>query len=153
MVSSVPHVFMVIVPRQIQLYGDACRRGCDQSEGLGSDMKFGIHRRVLSRTLLHATSEHTRKKANKAGEKKTWKQTLRNSRMMQTFRDRTVRERLMRSSESKPYLGRKDFRQKSSGFVKAETLEVKQQKYGPKPSIAAAVNAKLEAQCAECSLE
>lgn len=46
--SAVPHVLTAIVSRQMVDKGDPNRRSCEQSEGIGVDIKFDLHNRSAS---------------------------------------------------------------------------------------------------------
>ena len=114
--SSVPHVIANIIPRQIVEMGDPLRRGCDQSEAIGANMKSTIHRRVARNKIDGKARTHVRRDANGV-EKKRWTQTLKVSRVMQAMRSECVRERILRDPDSAPFLQRKHFRLLSQGRV------------------------------------
>ena len=104
--SAVPHVIANICPRQIVEMGDPLRRGCDQSEAIGANMKSTIHRRVARNKIDGKARTHERR--DKHGiVKRSWKQTLKTSRVMQAFRLECVRERILRDPASAPFLQRK----------------------------------------------
>lgn len=113
--SACPHVALCVVPRQMVAHGDPGRRGTDHSEAYGASIKDSIHRRCLRRRKgVQATLHHRR---NADGSITTWRQkALSFSRVMQTFRDQSVRERLMRDEQSVPYLLRKHYKLASTGF-------------------------------------
>lgn len=114
--SACPHVALVVVTRQMVLDGDPGRRGTDHSESFGACIKDGIHRRTLRRKLGQSATQH--KKRLSDGTYKTWMQKpLAQSRIMQAFRDISVRSRLLRDEESTPWLQRKHFRVQASGFA------------------------------------
>ena len=90
--------------------GDPGRRGTDHSESFGAQIKDGIHRRCLRRKLGASATQHKRRKVGADGTRKTWMQKpLTVSRVMQAFRDISVRERLLRDDASAPWLQRKHF--------------------------------------------
>ena len=67
--------------------GDPLRRGCDQSEAIGANMKSTIHRRVARNRIDKGGSTRTHTKRDAEGKiTKQWKQTLKFSRVMQAFR-------------------------------------------------------------------
>ncbi|KAL1510782.1 hypothetical protein AB1Y20_007068 [Prymnesium parvum] len=115
-VSACPHVALCVVPRQMVQLGDPGRRGTDHSESYGASIKDSIHRRCLRRRKAVAAATHHRR--NSKGEVvKTWTQrALSVSRIMQTFRDQSVRERVMRDEESVPYLLRHHYKLATTGF-------------------------------------
>ncbi|KAL1523952.1 hypothetical protein AB1Y20_018868 [Prymnesium parvum] len=114
--SACPHVALVVVPRQMVKHGDPNRRGTDQSESYGAAIKDTIHRRCLRRKKGARAEKHTRRR--KDGTTTTWMQRpLSVSRVMQTYRDMSVRERLLRDEDSKAYLLRHHFTLASSGFT------------------------------------
>ena len=96
--------------------GDPGRRGTDHSESYGASIKDSLHRRCLRRRKVNnpmMMQKHTSKKTGK-----TWmSRPLSISRVMQTFRDQAVRERLQRDEESVPYLLRKHYNLASTGFA------------------------------------
>jgi len=114
--SACPHVALCVLPRQMVEHGDPTRRGTDHSESYGAAIKDGIHRRCLRRKKATERSTHHRR--DKEGKiVKTWTQApLGVSRVMQTFRDQCVRERLIRDEESVPYLLRTHYRLAKTGF-------------------------------------
>lgn len=113
--SACPHVALCVVPRQMVAHGDPGRRGTDHSESYGASIKDSIHRRCLRRRKAAEATLHHRR--NPDGSVTTWTQkALSFSRVMQTFRDQAVRERLMRDEESVPYLLRKHYNLASTGF-------------------------------------
>lgn len=116
-ISACPHVALCVGPRQMVEHGDPGRRGTDHSESYGASIKDSIHRRCLRRKKgSHATVHHQRDKDGKVI--KTWIQKpLGVSRIMQTFRDQAVREKLMREDESEPYWLRKHFNLRRTGFA------------------------------------
>ena len=115
--SACPHVLANIATRQIVEMGDALRRGCDQSESIGANMKSTIHRRVLRRTITNkATTHHRRDKTGAIT--KTWTQkALTVSRVMQAFKAECVRERIIRDPKSEPWLQRQHHRLLDKGRV------------------------------------
>ena len=116
-VSACPHVALVVLPRQMVEHGDPGRRGTDHSESYGASIKDGIHRRCLRRKKATEASTHKRRGPDGAI-LKTWTQRpLAVSRIMQTYRDMAVRERLLRDEESIPYLLRKHYGLKTTGFA------------------------------------
>ena len=116
----------MITLRQIVEMGDALRRGCDQSESIGANMKSTIHRRVLRRTITgKATTHHRRDKTGAIT--KTWTQkALRVSRVMQAFKAECVRERIIRDPGSAHLLQRKHFRLLKGG--RASKAPIKEDK-------------------------
>lgn len=97
-------------------HGDPGRCATDDSESFGASIKDGIHRRCMRRRLGKGTTTHKKHLAD--GTVKEWKQrALSVSRVMQAFRDISVREKLLREAKSTPYLQRKHFTTKSTGFV------------------------------------
>lgn len=115
-ISACPHVALCVVPRQMVVHGDPGRRGTDHSESYGASIKDSIHRRCLRRKKAFTSAVHCRRD-NKGNVVKTWTQkALSVSRVMQTFRDQAVRERLLRDEESIPYLLRKHYKLASTGF-------------------------------------
>ena len=130
--SSVPHIMANIVPRQIVEDGDPNRRCCEQSESIGVDLKFDLHKRCARN---HTTKRVTR---NSRGEIiKTWRGKLKISRVMQVqagrkpsplpaptpthsplypwyraqvFNRACIRENLRRDAASKTFLQRRDHR-------------------------------------------
>ncbi|KAL1529715.1 hypothetical protein AB1Y20_000653 [Prymnesium parvum] len=117
--SACPHVALCVVPRQMVEHGGPGRRGTDHSEAYGASIKDSIHRRCLRRKKATEATMHTRR--DKDGNVvKQWRQRpLGVSRIMQTFRDQAVRERMLRDEESVPYLLRKHYRLTSTGFSTA----------------------------------
>ena len=102
--SACPHVALCVVPRQMVEHGDPGRRGTDHSESYGASIKDGIHRRCLRRKKQTEQQQHKRLRSD-GSVAKTWMQRpLSVSRVMQTFRDMAVRERLFREIESVPYM-------------------------------------------------
>ena len=86
--------------------GDPLRRGCDQSEAIGANMKSTIHRRV-SRNKIDGKAR-LRKRCGADGVQKEHRmKALKVSRVMQAFRAECVRERILRDPKSAPYLQRK----------------------------------------------
>ena len=76
--SAVPHIMAHIVPRQMVEDGDPNRRSCEQSEAIGVDLKFDLHKRCARN---HTTKRVTR---NARGEIiKVWRAKLKISRVMQ----------------------------------------------------------------------
>lgn len=115
--SACPHVALVVVPRQMVAHGDPGRRGTDHSESYGAAIKDNIHRRCLRRVKAFQAVQHRRRNASNGSAGKTWIQkALSVSRIMQTFRDQAVRERILRDEESQPYLLRKHFTLATTGF-------------------------------------
>ena len=99
------------------LDGDPGKRATDQSEAFGASIKDGIHRRCLRRRLGKAATEHKKRDATGAI-KKTWKQRgISVSRVMQAYRDMSVREKLLRDAESLPYLQRRHFVTRATGYT------------------------------------
>lgn len=116
-VSACPHVALCVVPRQMVAHGDPGRRGTDQSESYGASIKDSLHRRCLRRKKS-AQAELHRRRDKDGNVTKTWLQrALSVSRVMQTFRDQSVRERLLRDDESVPYLLRKHNNLAKTGFA------------------------------------
>jgi len=107
MQSACPHVLTNVATRQIVEMGDPLRRGCDQSESIGANMKSTIHRRVSRNKIDGKARKHTRRGSD--GEVlKTWtQQALKVSRVMQAFRSDCVRERILRDPSSTKFLQRK----------------------------------------------
>ena len=95
------------------------RRGADHGEAFGASIKDGIHNRTLRRKKAEAPTEHKRYGAN--GELvKQWTQcALSVSRVMQTWRDMIVRHRLLMDDASTPFLLRKHFVAKDTGYARA----------------------------------
>ena len=117
MKSACPHILANIIPRQFVEMGDALRRGCDQSEAVGANMKSTIHRRVARNKIDGKVRTYTRRDANGVI-KKQWKQNaLKCSRVMQAFRSECVRERILRDPESAIFLQRKHHRLIGKGRV------------------------------------
>ena len=108
--SACPHVLANIVPRQMVEMGDPLRRGCDQSESIGANMKSTIHRRVARNKIDGKERQHTRRNASGGIEKRWTQKALRVSRVMQAFRAECVRERIVRDPGSAHLLQRKHFR-------------------------------------------
>ena len=104
-----------VVPRQIVEMGDPLRRGCDQSEAVGANMKSTIHRRVSRNKIDGKARKHTRRTAGGAVEKEWTQKALKVSRVMQAFRAECVRERIIRDPRSAEYLQRKHCRLLSQG--------------------------------------
>ena len=78
--SCIPHVMTNIVTRQMVMDGDPNRRSCEQSEALGVDLKFDLHKRCARN---HTTKRVTR---NAHGEiVKQWRAKLNKSRVMQVL--------------------------------------------------------------------
>eukprot|EP00327_Prymnesium_parvum_P007531 CAMPEP_0182796480 /NCGR_PEP_ID=MMETSP0006_2-20121128/295_1 /TAXON_ID=97485 /ORGANISM="Prymnesium parvum, Strain Texoma1" /LENGTH=263 /DNA_ID=CAMNT_0024921445 /DNA_START=1243 /DNA_END=2035 /DNA_ORIENTATION=+ len=115
-VSACPHVALCVVPRQMVEHGDPGRRSTDHSESYGASIKESIHRRCLRRRKSMIATTHRRRNEN--GEVvRTWTQrALSVSRVMQTFRDQSVRERVIRDEESLPYLLRQHYKLAATGF-------------------------------------
>ena len=107
LVSACPHILANVVPRQIVDLGDPLRRGCDQSEAVGANMKSTIHRRVVRRTITNKSTKHTRRDAKGAIVKQWTQKALKVSRVMQAFRAECVRERILRDPGSAHLLQRK----------------------------------------------
>lgn len=115
-VSACPHVALCVVPRQMVEHGDPGRRSTDHSESYGASIKESIHRRCLRRRKAMVATTHHRRN-NKGEVTKSWTQrALSVSRVMQTFRDQTVRERVTRDEESLPYLLRQHYKLAATGF-------------------------------------
>lgn len=115
--SACPHVALCVVPRQMVEHGDPGRRGTDHSESYGASIKDSLHRRCLRRKKA-AQAEIHRRRGKDGTVIKTWLQrALSVSRVMQTFRDQSVRERLLREDESLPYLLRKHNKLARTGFA------------------------------------
>ena len=141
-ISAIPHVMAYIVPRQMVTDGDPNRRCCEQSEAIGVDLKFDLHKRCARN---HTTKRVTR---NARGEiVKEWRAKLRISRVMQVptrpfarprprlrshalmgshgaraqvFNRSCLRENLRRDEASTVYLQRRDHRIKRTGKSVAE---------------------------------
>ena len=114
--SACPHVLWAIVTRQIVEMGDPLRRGCDQSEAIGANMKGTIHRRVARNKIDPTGKGRTHHKRDASGAVvKSWTQILTCSRVMQAFRSECVRERIIRDPASEKYLQRKHFRLLTAG--------------------------------------
>jgi hypothetical protein len=98
-------------------HGDPTRRGADHGEAFGASLKSSIHRRNSRRKLTFQATLHHRK--NEAGEVvKTWEQrALACSRIMQAWRELSVREAILHDPESAPYLQRRHLRLKTTGFA------------------------------------
>ena len=143
---------LVVVTRQMVVHGDPGRRGTDHSEPFGAQIKDGIHRRCLRRKLGATAQQHKRRKAGADGSRKTWTQKpLAVSRVMQAYRDISVRERLLRDEASAPWLQRKHFRLQSTGFAtvgEAACAECEPEDDEIK-TIVEAVKVKVEARMAE----
>ena len=112
--SACPHILANVIPRQIKDMGDPLRRGCDQSESVGANMKSTIHRRVARNKITGEARTHTRRNA-RGDVEKTWTQKLKFSRVMQAFRAECVRERILRDPESAKFLQRKHHRLLNTG--------------------------------------
>ena len=115
--SACPHILANIVPRQIVELGDPLKRGCDQSESVGANMKSTIHRRVVRRTITKKATKHTRRSADGTIEKQWNQKALKISRVMQAFRAECVRERILRDPSSAKFLQRKHVRLLKMGRV------------------------------------
>ena len=113
--------------------GDPNRRGTDHSESFGAQIKDGIHRRTLRRKLAKVATEHKRRKGENG---KTWQQRpLSVSRVMQVFRNVSVREMLLREEESERYLQRTHVKVASTGFALAASMCGEcDEEGGPKPA-------------------
>jgi hypothetical protein len=98
------------VTRQIVDKGDPLRRGCDQSESIGADMKSTIHQRVLQRTVTGKATQHKKRNCDGVVIKEWTQRALKTSRVMQAFRAECVRERILREPASATYLQRKHAR-------------------------------------------
>ena len=115
--SACPHVLTNIVPRQMVEMGDPLRRGCDQSESIGANMKSTIHRRVARNNIDGKARKHTRHGSDGAVQK-TWQQkALRKSRVLQAFRAECVSERVTRDPRYADLLQRKHHRLLDKGRV------------------------------------
>ena len=55
--TCIPHVMTNIVTRQMVMDGDPNRRSCEQSEAIGVDLKFDLHKRCARN---HTTKRVTR---------------------------------------------------------------------------------------------
>ena len=117
--SSCPHVALCILPRQQKEHGDHERRGADHGEAYGASIKDCIHHRTLRRKV--GTMQQVHKKIGADGKVvKTWKQgPLKVSRVMQSFRNMAVTERVLSIEGSERHLQRKHFKLKSTGFATA----------------------------------
>ncbi|KAL1512416.1 hypothetical protein AB1Y20_005672 [Prymnesium parvum] len=94
-------------------HGDPNRRGTDQSESDGAAIKDTIHRRCLRRKK-GARAEKAPLEGAKMARRRHGCSDLC---VMQTYRDMSVRERLLRDEVSKAYLLRHHFTLASSGFT------------------------------------
>ena len=117
LVSACPHIMANIIPRQIIEMGDPLRRGCDQSESVGANMKSTIHRRVTRKKITGKDTKHTRRDASGAITKQWTQKALKWSRVMQAFRSECVRERIVRDPGSKHLLQRQHHRLLNQGRV------------------------------------
>eukprot|EP00965_Chrysotila_dentata_P067134 2222217-Pleurochrysis_carterae.AAC.1 len=101
--------------------GDPNRRTCEQSEAIGVNLKFDLHRRCCRKRKLGASASTHCLRDSGGAVVKQWTQKLTVSRVMQVFRSSCVRESLRRDPLSMPYLQRRDYRIKENGFApKAE---------------------------------
>ena len=113
--TAVPHVLTHIVSRQMVEKGDPNRRSCEQSEGIGVDIKFDLHNRCNRRRVEKESSRSKRR--NKNGDViKEYKTQLKCSRVMQVFKNSNLRQALRQSEESQDYLQRRDYRVAATGF-------------------------------------
>ena len=98
--------------------GDPNRRATDHGESFGASIKDSLHRRCLRRRLETQSRIHKRRKA-KDGGKAEWTQgPLRVSRVMQVFRDVSVKTRMLwEHDESKAYMQRKHYLVRKTGFA------------------------------------
>ena len=108
--SACPHIVANIIPRQIVEMGDPLKRGCDQSEGFGANLKSTIHRRVSRNKITGKDVKHTRRDASGAVTKQWTQKALKVSRVMQAFRTECVCNRIVRDPGSAKYLLRKHHR-------------------------------------------
>ncbi|KAL1514466.1 hypothetical protein AB1Y20_003565 [Prymnesium parvum] len=114
--SACPHVALCVLPRQMVEHGDPNRRATDHSESYGASIKDGIHRRCLRRKKAVESVTHRRRDSNGLIIKSWTQRGLGVSRVMQAFRDMSVRECLLREEESVPYLLRKHYDLATVGF-------------------------------------
>ena len=107
------------------MHSDPTRRGSDHAEAYGADVKDSIHRRCNRRKKSEKRETHR----NKDGTISHTQSGISCSRIMQTFRDQSVRERLLRDPESEPFLLRKHHVRAEQGFaeVKPEMRERERQ--------------------------
>ena len=112
--SAVPHVLLVIVPRQMVRHGDPTSRGADHSEAYGASLKDSIHNRLLRRKKAKAGAKVTHNHRDGTSHKQN---ALQYSRVMQAFRNEGVRERLLRDEASIPFLQRRHYAVASTGHA------------------------------------
>ena len=120
--SACPHVLLCVIPRQIEAHGDPTRRGSDHSEAYGANVKDSIHRRCNRRKLSEKRETHRRKD----GSISHTQRGIKTSRIIQTFRDQSVRERLLRDPESQPFLLRRHHVTAETGFADGGEREARE---------------------------
>ena len=103
----------------MQKLGDPMRRSADAGEAYGASIKDGVHRRTLRRKKAEAASTHERRDASGKVVKRWTQKALAVSRVMQVWRDMVVRDRLLADEASSPFLQRKHFQLKDTGYARA----------------------------------
>lgn len=129
--SSVPHVALCVVPRQMIEHGDPNRRSTDHSESFGAAVKDTVHRRCLRRRKETESKLHKRRKASATGKRQWTQRPLSVSRVMQTFRDTAVRALIMLDEGSEEFLQRRHVVTMTTGFATAGDREVKEREAYP----------------------
>ena len=108
--------------------GDPMRRGADHGEAFGASIKDDLHNRTLRRKKGTAVTKHKRLGADGEVVKEWTQRALSVSRVMQVWRDIVVRNKLLEDDASTPYLQRKHFVCKDTGYASAAAACAK----GPK---------------------
>ena len=116
-------------------HGDPNRRGADHGEALGASIKAGIHRRCNRRKITFKPTEH-RMMDEQGNVIKSWTQrALGVSRIMQAWRELSVREAVLRDPDTAPYLQRRHFLLRKTGFTTTGQAAAAGAKGGERPSI------------------
>ena len=104
---------------QMKEKGDPMRRGADHGEAFGASIKDDLHNRTLRRKKATAATTHKRRGADGEVVKEWTQRALSVSRVMQVWRDIVVRNKLLEDEASSPYLQRKHFVMKDTGYARA----------------------------------
>ena len=108
MMSWVPHIALMVVPRQMVLLGDPTRRSCDACESWGAMVKKLIKHTTCRRRLDKAPTTH------KKGDK-MWAQNFTKGFVQQAFARACVRESLQHGPENAVFAQRADARRVAKG--------------------------------------
>ena len=115
---SIPLTRCCDAPQMMEL-GDPMRRGADQGEAYGASIKDSLHNRTLRRKKAVAATTHRKRDANGDVVKEWTQAALSVSRIMQTWRDLVVNDRLLMDEKSEPLWQRKHFQAKETGYARA----------------------------------